>query len=227
MTSRVRLPEDMAALKQALGVQWDNLADYAPRWNVVPATPVPVVSNRGAARSLEWMRWGLVPAWATDERNLHATFNARADSVAAQPVFRDAWRAGRRCLVITAGYYEWRKTDKQPFAVALANGAPMLMAGLWEEGKKDKTGAAPRSCTIITVAANERLVELHDRMPVILASESCAAWLGEDKGSDPMALLKAFPAAQLKLWPVDKRLSNLKHDDRELAVPIKLSLQMR
>jgi putative SOS response-associated peptidase YedK len=227
MTGRVKLPEDVTALKQALRIQRDNLTDYAPRWNVMPASLVPVVSNRAGARSLEWMRWGLLPSWATDERNLHATFNARADSVAAQPVFRDAWKAGRRCLVVTGGYYEWRKTDKQPFCVALADAQPMLMAGLWEEGKPSKTGEPLRSCTIITIAANERFTELHERMPVILAPEDWAAWLGEEPGSDPAALLKAFPAEQLKLWPVDKRLSNVKNEGRELAEPVKLPAQKR
>lgn len=227
MASRFKLPEDVTALKQALRIQWDNLKDYAPRWNVAPPTPVPVVSNRAGARSLEWMRWGLRPSWATDERNLHATFNARAESVASQPVFRDAWKAGRRCLVVTSGYYEWRKTDKQPFCVALADEQPMLMAGLWEEGKASKDGEAQRSCTIVTVAANERLGELHERMPVILAPEAWAAWLGEEPGIDPATLLKAFPAERLKLWPVDKRLSNVSNEGRELAAPIKLSVPKR
>jgi len=227
MAGRVKLPEDVIALKEALHIQWDNLKDYAPRWNVTPASLVPVVSNRAGARSLEWMRWGLLPSWATDERNLHATFNARADSVASQPVFRDAWKAGRRCLVVTAGYYEWRKTDKQPFCIALADDQPMLMAGLWEEGKPSKTGEPLRSCTIITIAANERFTELHERMPVILASEDWAAWLGEEPGSDPAALMKAFPAERLKMWPVDKRLSNVKNEGRELAEPVKLPAQKR
>ena len=227
MCSRVKLPEDVTALKEALRIRWDNLTDYAPRWNVAPAAPVPVLSNRAAARTLEWMRWGLLPAWATDERNLYATFNARADAVATQPAFRDAWKAGRRCLVITGGYYEWRKTDKQPFCVALTSGEPMLLAGLWEEGKPGKSGEASRSCTVITVAANERLAELHERMPVILAPEAWAAWLGEDHAVDPGELMRVFPAEQLKLWPVDKRLSNVKNEGRELAEPLKLAAQQR
>ncbi len=223
MCSRLKLPEDVVALNRALGIQWDNLTEYAPRWNVAPPALVPVVSNRAGARSLEWMRWGLVPAWATAERNLHASFNARADHVATQPVFRDAWKAGRRCLVISGGYYEWRKTDKQPFCIALADGQPMLMGGLWEEGKAAKTGEISRSCTIVTVAASERLFEIHERMPLILAAEDWAVWLGEDPSGDPAALMRSFPAERLKLWPVDKRLGNVQNEGRELAAPIDLS----
>ena len=226
MCNRVKLPEDLIALKQAARIERDNLSDYAPRWNVAPPALVPVISNRAAARSLEWMRWGLIPSWATDQRNLHATFNARAESIESQPAFRDAWKAGRRCLVITGGYYEWRKTDKQPFCIAHANGQPMLMAGLWEEGKPGKTGDAGRSCTIIsTVAAGDLLADIHERMPVILAPEAWAAWLGEEPGVNPASLLQPFPAAHLRLWPVDKRLSNLRHEGREMAEPIKLPRQ--
>lgn len=220
MCGRVKLPEDVTALKEELHIQWDNLADYAPCWNVAPTTPVPVVSNRAGARSLEWMRWGLIPSWASDERNLFTTFDAHADSVATKPTFREAWKAGRRCLVVTGGFYEWRKTDKQPFCIALADQRPMLMAGLWEEANA-KLGQTMRSCTIITTEANEAFRAMHDRMPVIIGPADYAAWLGEDPGIDPSALLKSFPAERLTWWPVDKRIADVKHQGKELAEPLK------
>jgi putative SOS response-associated peptidase YedK len=226
MCGRLKLPEDIVALKQGLGIQWDNLPDYAPRYNVAPVAPVPVVDNRGGARSLEWMRWGLIPSWATDERNLYATFNVDKDEMVTKPVFRGAWKTGRRCLVITGGFYEWRKTDKQPFFVSLASKQPMLLAGLWDEWKP-RTGAATRSCAVVTTEANTLMVQIHDRMPVIVAPEDWAAWLGEDTATDPLSLLRPFPAEMMTMWPVDKRISNVKNEDRQLPEPIKLAPLLR
>jgi putative SOS response-associated peptidase YedK len=226
MCGRLKLPEDIVVLKQELGIQWDDLPDYEPRYNLAPAAPVPVVGNRAGARSLEWMRWGLIPSWATDERNLYATFNVDKDEIVTKPVFRGAWKTGRRCLVITGGFYEWRKTDKQPFFVSLASKQPMLLAGLWDEWKP-RTGAATRSCTIITTEANILMAQIHDRMPVILAPGDWAAWLGEDTATDPFSLLKPFPPDEMTMWPVDKRISNIKNEDRQLPEPIKLAPPVR
>lgn len=224
MCDRVMLPEDLSVLKTALNIQWDNLGDYAPRWNVAPASRVPVISNRTGARSLEQMRWGLIPSWATDERNLYSTFNAAADVVATKPAFRDAWKAGRRCLIVAGGFYQWRNTDKQPFCIALGDKQPMLLAGLWEEPNA-KLRETMRSCTIITTAANEVLANIHERMPVIVDPADYAAWLGEDVRVDPATLLKPFLADRLTSWPVDKRLADVANQGREFAEPMKPAMR--
>lgn len=220
MCGRVKLPEDVSLTKGILKIRWDLFLDYKPRYNVAPTTIVPVVTSANGERTLEPMRWGLIPSWSRDEKNLYSTFNARADSVATKPAFRGAWKAGRRCLVVTDGFYEWRKKDKQPFCIALGNKQPMLMAGLWEEWKP-KGGETIRSCTIITTEANAVIAEMHDRMPVIIGAEDWAAWLGEDPLSDPAALLKPFPAARMTMWPVDKRVGNVKNQSADLAEPSK------
>ena len=220
MCGRVKLPEDVSLTKELLKIQWDRLRDYEPRYNVPPTTMVPVVTSASGERSLESMRWGLIPAWARDAKNLYSTFNARADTVATKPTFRDAWKSGRRCLIVTDGFYEWRKTDKQPFCIAIGNKQPMLMAGLWEEWKP-KGGEAVRSCTIITTAANAFMADIHDRMPVIIGAEDWAAWLGEELLADPAALLKPFPPERMTHWPVDKRVGSVKNQGPELAEPLK------
>ncbi len=110
----------------------DRTNGYSPRYNVAPTTPVPVVTSDKHQRILEMMRWGLIPSWAKDMKSGYATFNARADSVATKPAYRSAWKTGRRCLVMADGFYEWRKTDKQPFFITLGNRQPMALAGLWE-----------------------------------------------------------------------------------------------
>lgn len=173
MCGRAKLPEDVSLTKEILGIDWDELGAYRPRYNVAPTTPVPVVTSSGGKRTLQWMRWGLIPAWAKDEGFGSRTFNARAESVATKPSFRGAWKAGRRCLVVTDGFYEWRKSDKQPFCVTLGNRQPMMLAGLWEEWKP-RSGEPIRSCTVITTEANALLAEIHDRMPVIVGSEDWA-----------------------------------------------------
>src|ERR1017187_9800898 len=101
MCGRVRLPDDVTELRQELRIKWDRLGDYKPRYNVAPTTQIPVVTSAQGERTLEWMRWGLIPAWAKDEKNLYSTFNARADTVATKPAFHGAWKTGRRCLVVS------------------------------------------------------------------------------------------------------------------------------
>jgi len=221
MCGRVKLPNEVSETKEILKIQWDLFKDYEPRYNGAPTTAVPVVTSANGERTLRPMRWGLIPSWAKDAKTIHATFNARSETVATKPVFRGAWKAGRRCLVVTDGFYEWRKSDKQPFCIALGNKQPMFMAGLWEEWKP-KDAEAVLSCTIITTDANALMGEIHDRMPVVIGPEDWAAWLGEEAIADLATLLKPFPAERMTMWPVDKRVGNVKNEGAELAEQIKL-----
>jgi putative SOS response-associated peptidase YedK len=150
-----------------------------------------------------------------------STFNARADTVATKPVYRNAWQRGHRCLVIADGFYEWLKPDKQPFFVSLGNKQPMTFAGLWEQWKP-KVGDPVRSCTIITTDANDLVRDIHDRMPVIIGPEDWAKWLGEETLSDPAALLRPFPPERMIMWPVDRRVGNVKNQDTGLAEQLAL-----
>lgn len=220
MCGRVKTPDELNEIKLELGIEDFAVADYGPRVNTAPTDPVPVITLTEGKRRLELMRWGLIPWWAKDIKVGFSSFNARAETVATAPAFRDAWKRGQRCLVAVAGFYEWRKRDRQPFFVSLGNKQPMIFAGLWERWKP-KDGADPiRSCTIITTKPNELIEKLHNRMPVILGPESWPAWLGEEPIADPASLLKPFPAERMTMWPVDKRIGNVKNQERELAEPI-------
>ena len=152
-------------------------------------------------RVSEIMRWGLVPWWAEDIKVGYSTFNARADSVATKPAFRDAWKRGQRYLVVTDGFYEWRKSDKQPFAIGMADDGLMVMAGLWDRWKSPQ-GEKIKSCTVITCDPNQAVGAPHNRMPVILAEKDWPRWLGEEPASEEelKALLVACPSEDLKLW---------------------------
>jgi putative SOS response-associated peptidase YedK len=224
MCGRAKLPEDVSELKLDLRIEWDKLGDFRPRWNAAPTTDLPVVTSACGARTLELMRWGLIPSWAKDIRIGRSTFNARAERIDMTPAFRGAWRAGRRCLVVADAYYEWRKADKQPFAVALGNRGPMTFAGLWDTWRA-ADGTTIKSFAIITTDANELLAAVHDRMPVVLAPDCWDAWLGETaaSGDELKALLKPHPPECMTLWPVSKRVGNVRNEGPDLFEPMAVS----
>jgi putative SOS response-associated peptidase YedK len=221
MCGRAKLPDDVSEIKLDLKIDWDELGDYKPRWNAAPTSQLPVVVSRDGERTLTAMRWGLVPSWATDIKIGYSTFNARAEGIATRPAFRSAWQAGRRCLVIADGYYEWRDSDKQPFAVALGNRGPMTFAGLWDVWRAPD-GTALKSFAIVTTAANALLEPLHSRMPVLLAPDSWPAWLGESAATDTAlkAMLKPYPGERMAFWPVDRRVGNVRNDSPDLFAPL-------
>jgi putative SOS response-associated peptidase YedK len=223
MCGRVRLAADHSEIKIDLGLAEILRDTYEPRWNVPPTSTLPVVTSANGIRRLEPMRWGLIPAWAKDTKMAFSTFNARADGIDTKPAFRGAWKAGRRCLIVIDGFYEWRKSDKQPFSVSLGNRAPMLLAGLWEDWRTP-TGEKIRSCTIVTTDADELLAQIHDRMPVIVAPDDWAKWLGEEPANaeELKALLRPYPADRLLMWPVDRKVGNVRNESADLADAIAL-----
>jgi putative SOS response-associated peptidase YedK len=221
MCGRAKLPDDVSEIKLDLKIDWDELGDYRPRWNAAPTSQLPVVVANNGERTLTAMRWGLVPSWASDIRSGYSTFNARAEGIDTRPAFRSAWQAGRRCLVIADGYYEWRDADKQPFAVALGNRGPMTFAGLWDIWRASD-GTALKSFAIITTTANAQLLPLHSRMPVLLAPDFWPAWLGETAATDAAlkTMLKPYPGERMAFWPVDRRVGNIRNDSPDLFAPI-------
>ncbi len=217
MCGRYFLQRDPAGLVDYFGTA-NATPNHAPSWNVAPTQDSLVVRRNpeNGARSLDGLRWGLVPRWARDESGGARLINARADGVASKPSFRDAF-ARRRCLVPADGFYEWRQEGpgpKQPYAVALRDGEPMALAGLWE-GWKRPDGGWLRTYAIVTTEANPKMSALHQRMPVILGRDDWNAWLGEREANDEalMALLRPCPDDWLRAWPVDKRVNRVGEND--------------
>ena len=227
MCGRARLPADWSEIKIKLGVgDLFPAPNLEPSWNLAPTQDmVCIVRDEATAqrKSLK-MRWGLIPKWAKEPKMDYPTFNAKGETVHEKATFRAPWKAGQRCLVVTDGFYEWRKSDKQPFAIACVKDNLTVMAGLWERWT-GPTGESVLSCCVITTQANELIGPIHDRMPVILAEGDWPAWLGEVPTTEERlrGLLRPYPADQMELWPVNKRVGNVRNNDASLVDPIVLT----
>lgn len=196
------------------------LPNLRATWNMAPTMQAPVVRLHPDTheRHLDALTWGFVPAFAKSLKDARKPINARAETVASSGMFRAAF-AKRRCIVPASAFYEWRADPggKAPFAIARADGEPMAFAGLWE-GWRSPEGDILRTFAILTTGANGQMSALHERMPVILEQADWPAWLNEHEG-DPVSLLRPAPEGVLRLWPVDKRIGNVRNDGPELLVP--------
>jgi putative SOS response-associated peptidase YedK len=169
-------------------------------------------------RRLDAAKWGLVPFFTKDLAKGRKPINARSESVARSPLFKEAF-AKRRCLVPAAAYYEWRHdpSGKTPFAIARKDGDPVVFGGMWEEWRSSD-GERLRTFATMTIDANPPLSLIQERMPVIIEREDWKIWLGEEEG-DVTALLRPLPSDRLRIWPVDRKVNNVRNDGPELLEP--------
>ncbi len=216
MCGRYTLTATPAAVAEHFGLE--TLPDVEARYNVAPGQPVPVVRAAvDGSRRLERRRWGLVPGWAADPGIRARLINARRETVATKPAFRDAFRR-RRCLVPADGFFEWsaQRGARQPHHIHLPDAGVFAFAGLYERWRPGEPGEALDTCTILTAAANDRVRGLHDRMPVILAPDAYAGWL--DPGLEDAAELErlldsaAGPCGELVHRPVALRVNDARRD---------------
>ena len=228
MCGRARLSSDVSEIKLAFSIPPQRPTPNIPaNWNAAPTEDLPVVRYDAKAkeRSLDVMRWGLVPYWAKDVKIGYSTINAKAEGIDSRPAFREPFQR-RRCLVPFDSFYEWKKLGKerQPYAIARADRRLMAMAGLWDMWRSP-AGETVRSFTIVTTAANPLLAPLHERMPVILDPDAWPIWLGEVAADSERLkmLLAPYPADRMVVWPVDKRVGNVKNKDAGLVEPVALA----
>jgi putative SOS response-associated peptidase YedK len=227
MCGRVRLSSDYSEIKIALKFDLNAPApNFKPDWNKPPTEPMLVaIRSEDGRRIPKMMRWGLLPHWAKDEKLSYSTFNAKSEDFTNKPAFRDAWKWSQRCLVVTDGFYEWKKItvkEKQPYAVAMADDGMMVMAGLWSRWKDPKSGDEVLSCTILTCQPNDVMAELHDRMPVILTESDWSKWLAEEPATEEelLTMLKPCLDEALKIWPVGLVVGNVKNTGPQLLMPV-------
>ena len=177
------------------------------RFNIAPAQEAPVIRTDGAGnREIAILRWGLVPSWSKDLAAGTKMINARGESVATKPAFREAFRL-RRCIVPASGFYEWKGAPgrKQPYAITLPGQPLFAFAGLWETWHP-KQGEPVRTFTIITTDANETVARIHDRMPVVIAPEAIDTWLSGEP-AEAGALLEPYEG-QVNVRAVTRLVSN-------------------
>src|SRR5260221_4004776 len=179
--------------------------DLPISYNITPSQEVLAIrfNPETKQRSLDRLRWGLVPYWAKDEKIGFKTINARAETVDTAHSFRSAIKK-RRCLIAADGFYEWKKVigGKVPFSIEMKGGSPFVFAGLWEGWLNPETQQWLRTCTIITGQPNELVAEIHTRMPVILPPETHDRWLRGEAGKE---ILVPFPAEAMKIRAVSRR----------------------
>jgi len=198
--------------------------DPLPSYNISPGQSVYAVvrDERDETNRLARFRWGLVPSWAKDPSVGNRMINARAESVAERPSFKEAFR-DRRCLVVADGFYEWQKTGraKVPFFIRLKSGRPFGMAGLYETWVSP-AGKILRTCTIITTRANDLLSPIHDRMPVIVHREKQALWLDRSVRDKKhlIDILKPFPPEEMDAYRVSGAVNSPLNDNPALILPI-------
>lgn len=189
---------------------------FTARYNIAPTTPVLAL----AGESFDLYRWGLIPSWAKDVSIGNRMFNARAETVAEKPSFRNAYRR-RRCLVPASGFYEWRTESgrKQPYCCHIGHRL-FSMAGIWEHWQ-DADGNEIQSCAILTTDAKGAMRELHERMPVYIAPPDYEAWLhcaGDDTAEADRLLLDTAP--DYEYYAVGAAVSNSRNEGRELIEPL-------
>lgn len=200
--------------------------DILPRFNIAPTQPIVAIWEEAARREAHFARWGLVPRWVKDPREFPLLVNARAESMADKPAFRDPLKHGR-CIVPASGYYEWHTgpdKKKQPYYITRADGQPMALAGLYATWSGPE-GEEIDSVATITVAANAQLSEIHDRMPMILLDKAEQdAWLDVRNVRAQQAAQMALPLADgvLKFHPVSTRVNSARDDDPGLIEPVTL-----
>jgi putative SOS response-associated peptidase YedK len=197
--------------------------DVPRSYNIAPGQDVAVIVRADGQNRLSLCRWGFVPSWCKDLNEGYKMINARAETVAEKPSFREAF-SRTRCLVVADGFYEWKHEGgkKRPFYVHRRDGKPFGMAGLYNrwkspDGKEICTG------TIITTNANEVLAPVHDRMPVILPVDEADIWLDPaiHEKEKLMPLLEPYRADEMELYEVSARVSSPKNDSAENIERIK------
>jgi putative SOS response-associated peptidase YedK len=232
--------DDLVAEFDVARVDFAEAERLEPDFNVAPTKPVyGVLARRGRdepidtepARRLVILHWGLVPFWAKDPKIGSRMINARIETAAEKPAFREAF-AKRRCLLPADGYYEWyqspeAKAPKQPFFIRSRDGRPLAMAGLYElwrdpTRERDDPDAWLRTATVLTTTATDAVGHIHDRQPMFVPRAAWADWLdpaAADAG--PLtALLTASPGSGLEAYPVSTAVNNHRNNGPELVEPL-------
>jgi putative SOS response-associated peptidase YedK len=200
-----------------------TVAEIAPRYNIAPTQLVAaVMAGADGRRTLRSLQWGLTPPWSHDPSDGGRLFNARSETIAEKPAFREAF-AARRCLVPVDGFYEWRRhdRDREPFYFAAADGRLLALAGVWVRWEYPG-GDVVESCSVLTTAANALMSPVHHRMPVIIPLDDRQRWLATPaaQAAHLVPLLAPAPADLLQMHAVAPTVNRVGHDGPDLIAPV-------
>jgi len=223
MCGRFIITHPVTALVHMFGARPGNDLPDAPRYNICPTQPVVVVTaeagDEAPARRLRAMRWGLLPVWYKTPTDGPLIINARAETIAVKPSFREAVRT-RRCIVPASGFYEWSAgPDKSrlPWLFTRSDTSPMAFAAVWQRWERD--GLAMDTCAIVSTAAGPGMAGVHDREPVILEPGDWPLWLGE-AGHGAAALMRHSPAGTLATHRVGVAVNSNRASGSQLIEPL-------
>ena len=215
MCGRLTLTHPNEAMAALFGAVAGNDLPEVPQFNLCPTEAVPVVTSDAGLRRLRSMRWGLLPGWYKTPTDGPLIINARSDTVAEKPAFREAIRQ-RRCLVLASGFYEWSAGEdgaRLPWYVTRRDGAPLALGGLWSPWQDRAT------CAVVTLGAGPNMSHIHDREPLILEPEDWPLWLGE-AGHGAARLMKATAPGVLHSHRVGRAVNSNRARGVELIAPI-------
>lgn len=209
--------------------QWYEAAhapDMPARYNIFPGGNVLVLRTVSGERAFRPMRWGFIPSWADDPSCVPMLHNARGETLAEKPIFRQAFRQ-RRCLVPASGFYEWKSEPgqkrRQPFYLSLRDGMPMSFAAVWDRFAAPD-GTTIETCAIVTIKANALIEPLHHRMPVLLEKDAWPLWMDPATPTAAlMPLLQPFPTERMQMWEVADGIGTAGTDEPALMQPIAAS----
>ena len=217
MCGRYALNTPVSKLVTHFGL--DQAVDVVPRYNIAPGTDIPTIRHSPEGkRVMHLLRWGLVPHWAKDPSIGAKLSNARGETVAEKPSFRDAFKR-RRCLVPADGFYEWKSEgrQKQPYYFSMKSGEPFALGGVWESWRSPD-GDILRTCCLITTGPNEIMLPVHDRMPVIVSPDNYDAWL-TGEADDALDWVIPYSTDEMQSWVVNRRVSRSSEEGADLILP--------
>ena len=193
-------------------------AYYEESYNIAPTHNIVSVINDGTKNRMGYLKWGLIPSWAKDEKMASKMINARSETVDEKPSFKKSFYQ-KRCIIPMDSFYEWKREGKMktPMRIKLKDDSLFGVAGLWDSWKAP-SGEVIHTCTILTTQPNELMAEIHDRMPVILPKEHQKEWLNprnQDK-EKLKSLLVPFPATQMLAYEVSNKVNSPRNNSAEL-----------
>ena len=208
MCGRFVLETPLKATAEIFNAKMAKSLVMVPNFNICPSEKISVLVSNSGKRKLGQMRWGFVPHWYKSVVDGPLLFNARAETLAEKPAFRDACRK-RRCLIPADGFYEWKKkvgSKSKPFYFRRSDRQQMIFAGLWQFSD-DREDRIP-TCTIITVPASEQISGIHNRMPLLIDPSDWAVWLGEGQGVKAAKLMKTPSHIELEVLNVTNEIKS-------------------